>query len=234
MNPTTNRSQLYELTLTRRPLQGRRPADASLGASVRTPVDAVHASLSVLGGRVREYMLVLHLDARHTLIGFEEVAHGSQNVVHVHASDVFRGALVGGANAIIVAHNHPSGDPLPSEEDRALTKGLHAAGDLLGMTVLDHLIIGDGRFYAFSTEQCSSRRTCCRWRLIGPLIDWYHANSSHRSFPRAASSLAALFHTRTLSSYRSVGVCQAEGAMENASSPSPVGRSSWIADHGVR
>jgi DNA repair protein RadC len=70
----------------------------------------------------------------------------------VHPREVFGPALALAATAIVIAHNHPSGDPTPSAEDRRVTERLRAAGELLGIELLDHLVIGDERVYSFASE----------------------------------------------------------------------------------
>ena len=95
----------------------------------------------------REEMLAVLLDAKHKIIAFHTVAIGSASLAIVHPRETFKAAIVGQASALILAHNHPSGDPTPSQEDRQLTRRLKDCGTLLGIPVLDHLIIGDGGRY---------------------------------------------------------------------------------------
>ncbi|MBN8247952.1 MAG: DNA repair protein RadC [Verrucomicrobia bacterium] len=89
-----------------------------------------------------ERFLVLLLDTRRHLIRIEEVGRGLLDSVLVHPREVFRPALVGSAHSIVVAHNHPSGDPTPSEADIRTTRDLIRAGQLLRVELLDHIIIG--------------------------------------------------------------------------------------------
>ena len=96
----------------------------------------------------REEMLAVLLDAKHKIIGLHTVSIGSQSMSIVHPRETFKAAIVGHAAALILAHNHPSGDPTPSQEDRALTKRLKEVGELVGIPILDHLVIGDGGRYA--------------------------------------------------------------------------------------
>ena len=70
----------------------------------------------------------------------------------VHPREVFRSAIINGAAAVILAHNHPSGDPAPSDEDLQITKRLCAAGKLIGIKCLDHIIIGSGRYFSFADQ----------------------------------------------------------------------------------
>jgi len=97
-----------------------------------------------------ERMLVFFVDAKNRLTGFTETSVGSLNVSIVHPRDTFRAAVIQGASAIILAHNHPSGDTTPSREDREATKRMVQAGNILGIRVLDHVIIGDNDHYSFA------------------------------------------------------------------------------------
>ena len=90
------------------------------------------------------------LDAKHCIIRDTTVSEGSLTLSIVHPREVFNLAVRESAAAVIFVHNHPSGDPQPSEEDRALTNRLVSAGDILGIRVLDHLIIGDGKYVSFA------------------------------------------------------------------------------------
>lgn len=127
----------------------RKPSQALASTQVRTSKDAAAALRPIFAGCIVESLVVLHLDARLRVIGWQETARGASNVVHASPRDIFTGALLHGTHAIILAHNHPSGDPSPSDDDRALTEKVRAAGALLGVALLDHLVIGDERFYSF-------------------------------------------------------------------------------------
>jgi hypothetical protein len=100
----------------------------------------------------REYFWSLLLDGRNRLIGIDEVAVGSLTSTLVHPREVFGTAMLSKAAHIILVHNHPSGDPEPSSEDIALTTRLVHAGELLGIKILDHVVLGDGRFRSLSEE----------------------------------------------------------------------------------
>ena len=89
---------------------------------------------------------MLYLDTRNRLLDSETVYVGSLNASHIRVSEVFREAVKRNCASIIVVHNHPSGDPTPSPEDVEVTRQLVAAGNLLDIEVLDHLIIGQQRF----------------------------------------------------------------------------------------
>ena len=98
-------------------------------------------------GLDREQFLVACLDAKHAIIGVNVVSIGSLSFSIVHPREVFKPAILLNSAAIICAHNHPSGHPEPSAEDRVLTARLRQAGDLIGITILDHIILGDDRTY---------------------------------------------------------------------------------------
>lgn len=97
----------------------------------------------------REHFCVAYLNVRHKVTGVAEVSVGCLTSSLVHPREVFRGAIAAGAAAIVVAHNHPSGDPEPSAEDVALTKRLAAAGSLIGIELLDHVVLADGPALAY-------------------------------------------------------------------------------------
>ncbi|HWF59866.1 MAG TPA: JAB domain-containing protein [Nitrospira sp.] len=103
-------------------------------------------------GLDREQFVVCCLDAKHAIIGINVVSIGSLTLSIVHPREVFKPAILLNSCAIIAAHNHPSGDPTPSVEDRTLTKRLREAGDLLGIRLLDHLILGEDSLYSFGDE----------------------------------------------------------------------------------
>jgi len=97
-----------------------------------------------------EIFIVLALDAQNRLIAERQVAQGSATSVEVHPREVFSPLIREGAAATIVAHNHPSGDPEPSADDHLLTRRLTDAGLLLGIPLLDHLVVGHGRYVSFA------------------------------------------------------------------------------------
>lgn len=100
----------------------------------------------------RERFAVVYLDTRHRPIAVHDAHVGTCDSSPVHPREVFGPALSLAATAVVVAHNHPSGDPTPSREDRAVTERLRQAGDLLGVPMLDHLVIGDARYFSFADE----------------------------------------------------------------------------------
>ena len=100
----------------------------------------------------REHFLVLYLNARNVIIHEETVSIGSLHANIVHPREVFRPAIANSAAAVVLVHNHPSGDVTPSQEDLNLTQRLVEAGRLLGIEVIDHLIVAENRFLSFRSE----------------------------------------------------------------------------------
>lgn len=126
---------MYVCELTKRRYRGKTPK------AIRGPDDVV----AIIGRRLRreqrEHCLVVLLNARHEVLGKETVSIGSLNASIVHPREVFKPAVLQSAASVVLVHNHPSGDPEPSEEDVSITKRLVQAGELLGIQVLDHVIL---------------------------------------------------------------------------------------------
>jgi DNA repair protein RadC len=97
----------------------------------------------------KEHFLALLLDGRNRIIRRVQISEGSLNQSIVHPREVFHPAVRESAAAVILVHNHPTGDPAPSQEDIAITRRLKEAGDIMGIRVLDHIIIGDGEYVSF-------------------------------------------------------------------------------------
>ena len=97
----------------------------------------------------REEFIVLLLDVKNKLLGFHVVSVGSLTSSVVHPREVYKVAILGNAASLILLHNHPSGDPTPSNEDLQITNRLCQIGEVLGIKVLDHVVIGDGRYVSF-------------------------------------------------------------------------------------
>lgn len=120
--------------------------------TIQSPEDAAGLVLYEMGALEREQLRVLNLDTRNRLVRTSEVYRGSLNSSWIRIGEVFRDAVRLNAAAIIVAHNHPSGDPTPSPEDVAVTKAIVDAGGLLDIEVLDHLVIGQGRYISMKSK----------------------------------------------------------------------------------
>ncbi len=115
---------------------------------VRGPDDVLPILGNRLADKKEEHFLALFLDVRSHLIRIAEISKGSLTESTVHPREVFREAVAAGASALILFHNHPSGDPEPSADDVALTRRIMAAGDLMGIDVIDHIILGDTRYFS--------------------------------------------------------------------------------------
>jgi DNA repair protein RadC len=124
----------------------------TVGLRIRQSQDIYQHYYPLLRDLRHEVFKALLLDAKHGLIRDITVSEGSLTVSIVHPREVFNLAVRESAAAVIFVHNHPSGDPHPSEEDHALTRRLTAAGEILGIRVLDHIVIGDGRYVSFADE----------------------------------------------------------------------------------
>lgn len=130
---------------------GRRTLMRAPAARVQLhrPGEAAAYLLPAFGSRGAEQFGVVLLDTKHRVMRTVIVATGGLNATMVEPRDVFREAVMGGAAAVIVFHNHPSGDPTPSPDDFALTRRLNAAGLLMGIDLVDHVILGDARYFSF-------------------------------------------------------------------------------------
>ena len=113
---------------------------------IRSPRDVYTLLSPTLRDERREHFVVLLLDTRNGVMRHKTVSVGDLSSSIVHPREVFTEAIRHGAASLIVAHNHPSGDPVPSPEDAAVTRRLAEAGELLGIELLDHIVLGDGRF----------------------------------------------------------------------------------------
>ena len=121
--------------------------------------DPIHTSLSAalmlrpcFEALDREQFLVCGLDAKHRIIGINIVSIGSLTLAIVHPREVFKPLILMNAAACICAHNHPSSDPTPSPEDRVLTQRLRQGAELLGITLLDHIVLGEDRHFSFADQ----------------------------------------------------------------------------------
>jgi len=119
---------------------------------VQSPADVASLIGSEMAFLAQEEFWVLHLDTRHRVTRVQRLYRGSLNQATVRVAEVFREAIRDNAAAIIVAHNHPSGDPTPSAQDIALTRALVQAGRLLDIPLLDHVIIGWGRWVSLKEQ----------------------------------------------------------------------------------
>ncbi len=113
----------------------------------------VYRAFQHLASMPVETFLVLHLDNKNRMVGMTTCSIGSMTASLVHPRDVFRPAIANLTAGLILVHNHPSGDPSPSQEDIQITQGLCEAGKLIGIRCLDHVVIGgQGRYFSFADE----------------------------------------------------------------------------------
>jgi DNA repair protein RadC len=129
-----------------------RPGDPADRPQVACPEDAVALVMPLLAGRDREHCLLVALDTKHRLLTVSTVSVGTTDHTFMAPREIFRDALLAGASALFVAHNHPSGDPSPSADDRQITRRLSQAGSLLGVELLDHVVIGDPGWKSLARE----------------------------------------------------------------------------------
>jgi DNA repair protein RadC len=124
---------------------GRRLAGRRLdqGAALRSPADVFHHFHPRLRHATQERFFVVLLDGRHRVMRHELVSQGTLTASLVHPREVFRPALREAAAALVLVHNHPSGDPTPSLEDREVTERLVQAGEILGVPVVDHVVVAE-------------------------------------------------------------------------------------------
>ena len=114
-----------------------------------TPRDAAAVARALLADATVEKMIALHLTTTHQLIAVHVVSTGTLDTTLVNPRNVFQAALLSNAAGLMLVHNHPSGDPVPSPDDLAVAQRLRAVAILLGIDLLDFLIIGDGAYYSF-------------------------------------------------------------------------------------
>jgi DNA repair protein RadC len=127
-----------------------------VGSSVSQAIQTSTAAAALLrpcfADLDREQFVICGLDAKHRIIGINIVSIGSLTLAIVHPREVFKPLILMNAAAFLCAHNHPSSDPTPSPEDRLLTQRLRHGAELLGITLLDHLVLGEDRYYSFADQ----------------------------------------------------------------------------------
>ena len=133
---------------------GRRAAaePTAKGAPIRGPGDVFRRMGPKLRDVPQEEFHALLLDARHRVVREVLVTRGLLDASLVHPRELFRAAVTEGASAVVLVHNHPSGDPTPSAEDREVTRQLGEAGRALGIPVLDHIVVGRGRYVSLAGD----------------------------------------------------------------------------------
>ena len=122
------------------------------GTLVRHGGDVAQVVRHTAHGSRRENFFVVLLDVRSRVMGLHQISTGVVDSAPVHPREVFGPAVREAAVAVVIAHNHPSGDPSPSKQDHEVTDRLKSAGQLLGIEVLDHVVVGTDRYYSFAEE----------------------------------------------------------------------------------
>jgi len=120
---------------------------------VRSPADAANLLLLEMAFLDQEHLRVILLDSKNRVLATPTIYVGSLNASYIRVGELFREAIRANAAAIIVVHNHPSGDPSPSPEDVAVTRQIVQAGELLGIEVLDHIIIGQQKYVSLKERR---------------------------------------------------------------------------------
>lgn len=133
---------------------GRRiaSAPAAVNPVIDSPAAAAGLYMEEMRRLPKEIFRVLHLNAKSQLVMKEDISVGGISSSFSHPREVFAGAVKRGAYAVILMHNHPSGDPTPSEADISATRILCQAGEVLGIQVMDHILIGDGRYRSLKED----------------------------------------------------------------------------------
>ncbi|WP_245617720.1 JAB domain-containing protein [Nitriliruptor alkaliphilus] len=126
------------------------PADYLTRDELTSPEAAAAVLMPHLAGLDREACVAAYLDTKHRLLTVELVSLGSIDHTFMSPRDVYRGALLANAAALVLAHNHPSGDPEPSRDDQLLTRRLTRAGELIGIDLLDHLVVAGDQWISLA------------------------------------------------------------------------------------
>jgi DNA repair protein RadC len=144
LGPATAARLVAAIEMGRRTLQ-RQPEPRT---RIRTPRELAAYLMPLYGASHVERFGVVLVDSKHQLIRVRVLAVGSSDAVTAEPREVFRDALLGGAAAVMLFHNHPSGDPTPSPDDVSLTHRMINTGRVVGIDVVDHLILGDARYFS--------------------------------------------------------------------------------------
>jgi DNA repair protein RadC len=140
------RLRTFQVQFVSEPLEFPRGSPCRSAADVLSVARGIYATLDA----DKEHFLLLALNNKNRVTDFKVISTGSLTASLVHPREVWRSALHLCAAAVIFVHNHPSGEPAPSQEDIEITRRLKETGDMLGIRVLDHVVLGDGRFFSFS------------------------------------------------------------------------------------
>jgi len=120
---------------------------------IKCAKDVYEYALPLLSGKDKEHFMILHLDSKNRVVKDEIISIGILNASLVHPREVFKSAIKESANAIVLVHNHPSGDYTPSQEDKEITERLFGAAEVLNIKVLDHVIIGKEGYWSWKEKE---------------------------------------------------------------------------------
>lgn len=124
-----------------------------VGVTIREPGDVLEVLHAKMADEAQEVFAAVLVDARHKVLGYIEISRGTLTASLIHPREIFKAAIIANAASLLLVHNHPSGDPEPSAEDREVTNRLYAAGELLGVTLVDHVILGqEGKYFSFCEQ----------------------------------------------------------------------------------
>ena len=151
--PTTSPTRAYTIPGFRIALVREPGVKLAQRPQVRIPGEAAPMLAQYIGEADREVFVVAMLTIRHRVLGLNTVSVGCLTSSLVHPREVFKPAITASAASIVLVHNHPSGDPEPSEEDLAITRRLVQAGDLIGIGVLDHVIVASRGVVSLKARQ---------------------------------------------------------------------------------
>ena len=126
--------------------------DPSEMPHISSPKDAAKIAIPDLRYEMKEHFKIMILDTKNHVLSYETISIGSLNASIVHPREVFKIAIQKSGNALVLIHNHPSGDPSPSPEDISITKRLQEAGEIIGIKVLDHVIIGGNKHFSLKEQ----------------------------------------------------------------------------------
>lgn len=122
-------------------------------AYIENPKDVVNIISKELADKTKEHFKIIMLNSRNKVIGISDISIGTLNASLVHPREVFKEAIIHCSASLILVHNHPSGDPEPSDDDLIMTKRLVESGKLVGIEIIDHIIIGKNRYYSFKDKK---------------------------------------------------------------------------------
>ena len=120
---------------------------------IKDPEAVVRAIRASIKDKAKEHFKLILLNSRNKIIGISTISIGTLNASLVHPREIFKDAIMHSADSVVLAHNHPSGDPDPSEDDIKITKKLVESGKILGIGVVDHIIIGKNDYYSFKAKR---------------------------------------------------------------------------------